>query len=88
MTVSNSLHCLLAVLDFPLPGLKFFALFPAGRHSRTEGTQQLVPVVEERLEVSQWLLVVHVVLGGAANHAGGVQIVQKEGKVEPNMCLY
>lgn len=71
----SALTLLLGFLELPLPVLQGLALDAPGAHGRAVEAQHAVQVVEEGLEVGQGLLVVHVVLGRAAEQAEGVQPV-------------
>ena len=57
---------LLGLLELPLPVLQGLALDPPGAHGGAVEAQHEVEVVEEGLEVGERFLVMHVVLGGAA----------------------
>ena len=60
------LTLLLGLLELPLPVLQGFALDPPGAHGGAIEAQHAVEVVEEGLEVGERFLVMHVVLGRAA----------------------
>lgn len=60
----------------------FIALHSSGSQWRTVGAQQVIPSIEERLEVGHGLHVMHVVLGSASIDTQREPVMGRPGEIK------